>query len=374
EIKQDFLEIEQKLFSITEELETDFLKFINPSNAVSERKRFFQEQAKRQEYNPRFVYLPKNPVFSHFSLNPEFARIMKQLNEIQLDEIGLGKLIGKKRIDLIKKMEFIRSIGSKTFTEKAIEFFGKPETKLVKKAEEVMELEKGNELQNIRDWDCMEELHQALLNRNIYDWRIVVDENLASNASVQTFQKIMKIRQGSFHSQQGIQRLIVHEIETHIYRYLNGAAQKYKIFTNGTDRNWQLTEEGLAVYNEQVFAVHNNDNLRDYAGRVLGIEYGLKHSFYETFLFLKNFFEDDKAYQITQRVKRGMHDTQEKGAFTKDYFYLQGLETVKEFVEKGNNPKMLYYGKISVEDIEHLKEIPEIIEPKFVPDYSKLKN
>ena len=35
--------------------------------------------------------------------------------------------------------------------------------------------------------------------------------------------------------------------------------------------------------------------------------------------------------------------------------------------------KQLYYGKISVEDVGHLEEVPDLIEPKYVPDYKHKK-
>ena len=71
------------------------------------------------------------------------------------------------------------------------------------------------------------------------------------------------------------------------YRYENGYRQLFKIFGMGISEGWQRTDEGLAVYNEELFGVLTHSILRKYAGRVVAVYYSMKNSFYETFKILR---------------------------------------------------------------------------------------
>ena len=60
-----------------------------------------------------------------------------------------------------------------------------------------------------------------------------------------------------------------------------------------------------------------------------------------------------RAYYITQRVKRGFHDTSKPGAFLKDFIYMSGIEKVKKFLSHDKKTKIrkLYTGKIGLGDM-----------------------
>ena len=81
---------------------------------------------------------------------------------------------------------------------------------------------------------------------------------------------------------------------------------------------------------------------------------------------MKNYFSENEAYTITQRVKRGIPYSK-KGAFTKDYVYFAGLIEIEEFVNEGGKVKELFYGKISTKELGMVKHIPGIKEPSFLP-------
>jgi hypothetical protein len=126
------------------------------------------------------------------------------------------------------------------------------------------------------------------------------------------------------------------------------------------------TEEGLAVYNEKSANVTSKEQERVFAGRLYAVNYALSHDFSDTFEEMNKYFNEEGAYSITQRVKRGVPNCN-KGAFTKDYCYFSGLIGINEYISKGKSIKDLYYGKFSTEETGIVKKIPNLIEPKYLP-------
>ena len=148
----------------------------------------------------------------------------------------------------------------------------------------------------------------------------------------------------------------MHEIGTHIKRAENAKEQKLKLFKIGFPY-YLATEEGLAAYNEEIAGVHNNNILRQYAGRVIAVDLALKNAFNVVYTTLQQYFTDFEAFTITLRVKRGLKNTQQPGSYTKDHVYLKGLYAVKDFVRKGGNIKDLYIGKIGIEHVPLIKHM-----------------
>jgi hypothetical protein len=134
-----------------------------------------------------------------------------------------------------------------------------------------------------------------------------------------------------------------------------------------------MTEEGLAVFNEEANDCLNNFVLKIYAGRVLAIDYAMQKSFSETYRLLRKYFTKNTAWRLTLRAKRGFVDTSGPGALTKDIAYLQGYLKVKEYARKGGNMNRLYYGKVGIEHIPLLSEIPDLINPHFLPMFRYMK-
>jgi len=367
----DFFGLEKRIFEITDELETDITKFVEPTNSITQRKRFFEGLRKGDEINPRFSYLPKNPIFAHFTITPDYLRIRKELEALDISNTGVGRLLNKKKKESLARMEFIRSIGSDEFSKKSKKFYGRPDKKTVSRAYKVLNSKEGKgEKKDVSSEKAAELLGKELRKRRL-DWQVIVDENISPNAVVLCKSKVLKLRGAAVFSSADIRRLTIHEIETHIYRHLNGVQQPFRLFIEGPNIEWLKTEEGLAVINESVFGLLEEEQLKNYAGRVIAVDFARRNSFHQTFKYLEEFFQQAKAYQIAQRAKRGMNDTSQPGAFTKDYFYFEGALEVQKFVEKGGDLKQLYFGKISLKDMDDLGAVPKLSKPKRVPKYPK---
>jgi uncharacterized protein (TIGR02421 family) len=368
---REFLAKEKELFEIIDRIETDILKFVEPVNSSVQKTRFFQALKKGHEYNPYFSYLPRNILFTYFTLSHEYSQMIKKLKELEFKEEGLEKLLNKKRNETIKKIELVRSIGSETFPGKSISYYGKPSRKLVKKAFEILEQEPKKDTKKRFSSERVAKYLQNMLNKKRIDWKVVLDENMSANAMVLPAEKVIKINSNETYTTREMQRLFVHEVETHAYRHLNASMQPYRLLLEGASAEWLETEEGLAVINEVLFKKSSDALIREYAGRVVAIHFATKYSFYETFKHMREYFPAEKAYKLTQRAKRGC-PTAEPGAFTKDYFYFEGMFLVKEFLESGGSLKDLYYGKVAISELETIKEAPVLKKPKYLPDYKKV--
>ena len=75
---------------------------------------------------------------------------------------------------------------------------------------------------------------------------------------------------------------IAHEIETHAFTAMNGALQPYKIFQRGL-ADYLMTEEGLAVYNQE--KTESSETIKKYwpASSVIGIYRAMHGSFADTY-------------------------------------------------------------------------------------------
>jgi len=110
---------------------------------------------------------------------------------------------------------------------------------------------------------------------------------------------------------------------------------------------YRETEEGLAVYFER-----RSDNLypfqeKIYAGRCLAVYLSLSAGFAEVFEELLVYFDEQTAYTIVERVKRGLADTSRSGALTKESHYFTGPNRVQSYLQNKGSLKMLMGGKIA---------------------------
>jgi hypothetical protein len=72
------------------------------------------------------------------------------------------------------------------------------------------------------------------------------------------------------------------------------------------------------------------------------------------FKFVAQYFDNDTAFDIVARVKRGLIDTSELGGYTKDQVYLKGYLQIRDLPKE--ILKKLYVGKISIQDLQLIEE------------------
>lgn len=336
--------MDDTLYKIKRKLNLGFLK---PLNVEEEKQRFFDSG----EYNPQFQYNRRS-----------FTDDLETLKSLEPDDTPLGNLYKKAIQELGLRLKMYESIGKPEFTEYSRSIFGAPDKNLVNRAKLLME----NVTYNESDRGYSAEEAVAIFKKEIktlgFKWNVITDDVVA-NAYVIVPERTLIVRKDMVFSQEQIDSFIAHEIYTHIVRAECGFAQPYKLLTTGT-AGYETTEEGLALYNEELSGVLDQSRLMRYAGRVLAIKYALNGSFRSTFVRLREFFSPEQAWKMTLRAKRGVADTSQPGAFTKDTIYYWGYLMVKEHMQE-NDLKSLYYGKVGVNDLEHLGD-EKILEPNDV--------
>ena len=156
-------------------------------------------------------------------------------------------------------------------------------------------------------------------------------------------------------TQTRLDKIIAHEILTHVLTTQNGKKQPYLIFQDGMARYLE-TQEGMAIYNEYEL---NDLPGRTYAARNLISSYmSLKYGFAESINKLVDLgFKRTIAQRHVLRTKRGLSDTSKPGGITKQVIYTRGALKIEKFIKKGGDIRDLYIGKIDVDKIDEIKKM-----------------
>jgi len=307
----------------------------------------------------------KNPILEYKAPSDKLLKFRRIVSGIHLEEKEfVDSFLIEKQADLIRKIDLINSIGCFDFSEKSRKIYGIPTTKLLENAYGILnEKYKVEKHERMSSDDCVRKLKAAF---KIFDLPYKIKKrNLVNSCLIRSGRKELILKKNHRYTRKFIDKLIIHEIGTHAFRYENGSLQELKIFKNGF-ANYLTTEEGLAVFNEERFGVSSQLNFRNYAGRVLAIYTAQNESFYNTFRELRNYFDKATAFMLTLRAKRGLSDTEHAGGYTKDLVYLKGYYDIKKYAET-NKLRDLYYGKISIRDVPFVKRL-KLVQPKYIPE------
>jgi len=198
-------------------------------------------------------------------------------------------------------------------------------------------------------------------------WETKIKDNMVSDAVAGKNNRLF-LRKGALFSDSRLDNLIVHEIETHILTAENGKNQKFELFNKGF-ANYLETQEGLAIYN--IISKNKEEKYLYIAiSLVYAVNMALKHSFIDIFEKMLSFkIPPERAFRTALKVKRGIENTEDPGGFTKDFLYYKGYKKIKDYVDRSGKIKDLYIGKFSIDDIELIRQISEIKDPKYLPKW-----
>ena len=320
---------------------------INPIEDMDARELFFKKKE-----DPEFDYLPLNDTLSIFQ---------QAVEVIDLGDTPIEKLLKKKQREIILKMKMLQSIGTPSFTKHSLALYPAPDANLVAVAKKLVKLPTSQLGEKILRKDALTLIRDSFKLFE-FTWR-VYSKDIVTSAIVMAGKKQILLKKSERFYRNYLLRLLVHEIGTHVLRAENGLEQPLHMFKNGT-ASYLETEEGLAAYNEYRFGFMSNNILKNYAGRVLAIDYSLKYGFKKTYTYLLTYFAPKVAWKLTLRAKRGLKDTSKRGAFTKDAVYLRGFLNVLEYAQKRSVDE-LYIGKIGISDLSIVKQLPDIKPPRY---------
>ena len=331
---------------------------VNPVNIEDEKAKVLEDP----DYNPYFVY-PE--------VEFDFDSIQYMLHSIDEHDSLFGEILNQKRNIFIDKCEMLRCRGTSKFTVFARKVYGLPSRDVLSKAVSFFSLESEKEPKTITSSQAAGML-QAEINHYGFDYK-VREKVMSSSAMVLVSKRKVFVRKGFAFSRNFVRRLITHEIGTHVLRAENGREQPFMIFFHGFP-DYLKTEEGLAVVNEERFGLLNNSEIKNYAARVIAVKMAMTKSFSHIYNYLLGFFSPKTAFRLALRAKRGIADTSKPGGCPKDYVYIDGYLKVKEYINKGGSIDDLYVGKIGIEHLHMLKEIPGINRPRHLPKNQTFKS
>jgi len=332
------------------------LYHIKPINIDDEMDRFLA----KKDYNPQFQYrdLEFNPVI----LKQESERIKSELGNSPIEELFNDKL---NEINL--KIELLDNIGSSQFTEISKSLFGDIDEESLKEAKNnILQMpEEKDERKNYTSKDAKKIFEDVFKKYRLDSYRVVEKTNMIASCSAGKSNSLF-LRKDAHFSKTRIDKLIAHEIETHILTAKNGELQPYRIFNQGF-ANYLETQEGLAIFNQEMVVG------KGYKPSILiaSIDIALNGSFRDVYNYLHDEigYTETRAFRAAARLKRGMANTEEKGSFTKDIVYFYGHKQIVNFVDSGGDLQDLYYGKFNLKYLDKIKEVDGIVEPLYLPKY-----
>lgn len=315
-----------------------------------------------------------NPVFLFRDAEKDLEQAEEEINNIETDDSPLGILLRKKKREIHLKLNLLRSRGhAEKFTSASLALYGAPSTTLIGFAKSYLAAREVCELHEdgtIPAKKASEMFISVLQTYGLHDWQVIVKEDMVSDCAVGG--KKIFLRSGAHFSEEHIQSLIAHEIETHVLTTENGMAQPYNIFRRGF-ANYLDTQEGLAIYNQmRVLPAHHEKNYL-HAKNVLGVAFAMKHSFADVRKYLKEElgYREEKSIMKAIDFKRGISQTMEEGAFTRGLVYFRGYRAIEQYVQAGGDLKKLYTGKIAIEDIDLIDKIDNIVAPVILPKWMR---
>jgi len=216
-----------------------------------------------------------------------------------------------------------------------------------------------------------------LKDHNVEDQvEIRIVEGMLSAANVVTGdgKHIVNIAKGPV-SKSIIESICDHEVGTHLLRMMNdehqvwhGIRSRYRLANPWT------TEEGFATLN--TYQTLPSKLMFPQALRYWAVCRGAQTGFVELFKELQAYVSDTKrCWQICCRIKRGMLDTSQPGAFYMDQAYFKGAVEILKHLDEVDFGR-LYGGQIALQDMDKVhfllrKEVVRL--PRFLNSAEKLQ-
>ncbi|MFW5865776.1 MAG: tyrosine/phenylalanine carboxypeptidase domain-containing protein [Nanoarchaeota archaeon] len=304
---------------------------------------------------------------------PSFS-VRKEIGELESLDIPvdtpLGRLFDRIRNDFLVEARALDAIGTDWFDTTSL--FSPPDDYVVSVAYDI--LSRFPSSQAVSDNPkriTPRKLGESLLSRirsyGLSGWTVEYG-NYLSSVSVSSGTRTVRIKKGVMFSKKQLDKLLIHEVGTHILRMENGHRQRFRIFAHGLP-GYLPTEEGLAGYNERRNGLGSAQIERAYALRALATHLSVSQGFVQVYDGIRPFVDDDyTAFLIVTRAKRGLGDTSRPGGYLKDHCYLQGKLLIEEFLARGGDVTRLYVGKIGVDDLWLVDE-GVVHPPRYLPSF-----
>jgi hypothetical protein len=219
---------------------------------------------------------------------------------------------------------------SQSYSQWSVDRFGSPTRHTIEVAEQLLRSAHAISYQEatIEASEMARAVRHALDAYDLVDWRIEVTSALAARMSVTPLKRLVRISSALAINAVDRDRLLLHEVGTHVLRSANARRQPYPAASLDL-LGATSTEEGLAAWHEQAWNLDDPATTRRYAARVIAVETARKAGIMTVVRTLEPFVGRTEAIDIAIRVKRGLRYPDEPGGLTKDHAYLSGVTEIR---------------------------------------------
>jgi hypothetical protein len=295
------------------------------------------------------------------------AALVEELDAAEIPSAGVGRFFVEARAYLRARAQLLLHLGGEEGWQEQI--YPLPPLRVINLARRVVCPATREKVAPQRPFEVKHQvrlMEDRLRQYGLTDWKVVASPRLSA-ANTDSANRVINIRSEITYSMAEMKRNTVHEVDTHVLRAANGYGQPFRIFAVGAVPSYLMTEEGLAVLNEERMGYTDQRRNRTFAGRVLAARRAVDSAFADVYCELRDFgFSHEEAFTTTKRVKRGLGDTRAPGGFIKDQAYFVGRLLVEEFVLTGGDLTRLYAGKISIEHLPFVRELG-LRPPRYIP-------
>jgi hypothetical protein len=273
--------------------------------------------------------------------------VVLPLDQLDAPEEVRQLYVDKER-ELVRTRELLRVIGGQDFTAASRDLFGEPSPEDVAQARETL-----TRLADVRP-PCPSapvEVLVARLRERLaalgLALEVVVEPSLMTEITVDAALGTIRLSPRLSTAPEQLERLLVHEIDVHARRVVNGARLPWGLFRLGAS-GYRETEEGLAVYWERRGGHLYPWQEKLYAARCVATDLALRAGFVEVVEALEPSLGREAAARVALRVKRGLRDTSRPGGQTKEHHYVSGERLVARYVGAGGRLEPLFGAKIGL--------------------------
>ncbi|WP_076412972.1 flavohemoglobin expression-modulating QEGLA motif protein [Shewanella sp. UCD-KL12] len=335
------LTLDTQLYRLSQKFST--LKYINPKNLVSEKKRFLSAPSR---FKPKFTYL-------QLTLDAnEFKRQLYRLDIHKISDPAVKRLYSDIINNLSSQVDLLTSVATDRFLHHSLGYYGKPDSDAINNAQFLLYAKPLPEPEErlLSASDAAE-----LMSTQAKAWgmnsNVSLSASLLAKAMIKSSPTQLVVNLNANFSASEVQRLIAHELGVHMATSLNSKSQGLKILRLGLPGTTQ-TQEGLAILAELASGHMAHSRLNMLACRVLAVNSMIKEQdFYQTYSYLVDelSMENDAAFTTTARVYRG-------GGFTKDHLYLSGFLQMLSLSNQRDLTN-LFVGKTSHQYLDLIDEL-----------------
>jgi hypothetical protein len=317
-----------------------------PTNGAAEKERF----ASTPRHDPHFTYARQN--------QSALQAVLRSVEELAIPIGGIGNFFQEAQRYLAARLRLRLNLGNPALWRRPL--YPPPPERIVNLARRLLRSVPPTPTRQVRHFDAEDQaaaMRARLHEYGLHDWRVVTDDNISAT-NTDTATRTVHVRGDLRYSIEELKRNVVHEIDSHVLRSANGLGQPYRLLSLGAVPSYMLTEEGLAVINEERAHYIDYPRTRIFAGRAIASMRALEAGFHEVFTELRDYrFSHDEAWFMARRVKRGLGDTSHPGGYVKDHMYLWGRMVVEDYILNGGALEDLYVGKVAVEHLTLLNSI-----------------